>query len=295
MRIIRVRSYRFGCVGAGAVGGATVLPKLRAKLDINRLVLLGALGTAAAMACLGAVHSQLVAAAAALLAGASWITVLSSLQVSAQTALPNWVRARGLSLFLMAFFGAMSGGAVLWGLIAENLGVAAALLISSGGLALAAVVTLRIRLVRSDGSEHAPSLHWPAPPIVTPEDADAGPVMVTVDYRVEPARAAEFHRLIAQLRHSRLRDGAFAWSLSRPLEEGGILRETFMLHSWLDHVRQHERVTESDQRLQEQIQRLLQSGEAPLVRHHLPATTSALAGEPTITGLRSGEPQTSTD
>jgi hypothetical protein len=68
-----------------------------------------------------------------------------------------------------------------------------------------------------------------------------------------------------------------------------------MLHSWLDHVRQHERVTESDQRLQEQIQRLLQSGEAPLVRHHLPATTSALAGEPTITGLRSGEPQTSTD
>ncbi len=75
------------------MGGATVLPKLRAKLDINRLVLLGALGTAAAMACLGAVHSQLVAAAAALLAGASWITVLSSFQVSAQTALPNWARA----------------------------------------------------------------------------------------------------------------------------------------------------------------------------------------------------------
>ncbi len=49
--------------GAGAVGGATVLPKLRAKLDINRLVLLGALGTAAAMACLGAAHSQLVALA----------------------------------------------------------------------------------------------------------------------------------------------------------------------------------------------------------------------------------------
>ena len=184
----------------------------------------------------------------------------------------NWVRARGLSLFLMAFFGAMSGGAVLWGLIAENLGVAAALLISSGGLALASAVTDRIRLVRSDGSEHAPSLHWPAPPIVTPEDADAGPVMVTVDYRVVPERAAEFHRLIAQLRHSRLRDGAFTWCLFRPLEEDGILREAFMLHSWLDHVRQHERVTESDRRLQEQIQRLLQPGEAPLVRHHLPAT-----------------------
>ncbi len=84
--------------GAGAVGGATVLPKLRAKLDINRLVLLGALGTAAAMACLGAVHSQLVAAATALLAGASWITVLSSFQVSAQTALPNWARARAVAV-----------------------------------------------------------------------------------------------------------------------------------------------------------------------------------------------------
>lgn len=93
------------------------------------------------------------------------------------------------------------------------------------------------------------------------------------DYRIDPAKAAEFHRLITALRRSRLRDGAYAWHLYRPLEEEGVLRETFLLHSWLDHLRQHERVTEAERRLQEEIRALLPPGELPVARHHLPAST----------------------
>lgn len=257
-----------GCVGAGAVGGALLLPRLRARIEINRLVLLGGLGTAAAMAVLALVPSTAAAAAAAALAGASWIACLSSFQVAAQAALPNWVRARGLSLFLTAFFGAMTGGALLWGLVATRAGVPAALLLAAGGLAAAAVLSLRVRLAPG-GADLSPSLHWPAPPPVPPELGDRGPVMVTVDYAVPDAARAAFAPLIARLRESRLRDGGHGWRLTEALERPGVLTESFLVASWLDHLRQHERVTAEEQSVQQAIADLL--GAAPAVRHHLPA------------------------
>ena len=260
-----------GCVGLGAVGGAVALPKLRRHLEVNRLVLLGSLGTAAAIAIMASLPHPVAAAAAALVAGSSWIAVLSSFNVSAQTALPNWVRARGLSLFLTAFFGAMSAGALLWGLVAEQLGVAPALLIAAAAMAIVAPLALRIRLEPGDGSLHTASLHWPAAPVLPDDGTDEGPVMVTVDYRVDPERRAAFDRLMRRLRESRLRDGAYSWQLFRPLEEDGVLREAFMLASWQDHLHQHERVTEAERILQAEIKQQLLPGCEPVVRHHVPA------------------------
>ncbi len=167
----------------------------------------------------------------------------------------------------------MSGGALLWGLVAEQLGVAPALLIAAGAMAIVAPLALRIRLEPGDGSLHTASLHWPAPPVVPEEDADAGPVMVTVDYRVDPDKRATFDQLIRQLRESRLRDGAYSWQLYQPLEEEGLLREAFMLQSWQDHLRQHERVTEAERQLQAEIRALMVEGTSPVVRHHLPASS----------------------
>ena len=260
-----------GCVGVGAVGGAVALPKLRRHLEINRLVLLGSLGTAAAIAIMALIPHPVAAAAAALVAGSSWIAVLSSFNVSAQTGLPNWVRARGLSLFLTAFFGAMSGGALLWGLLAEELGVATTLLVAAAAMAVVAPLALRIRLAAGDGSQHAASLHWPAAPIVPEDVSQTGPVMVTVDYCVDPAKRATFDQLMRRLRESRLRDGAYSWQLYQPLEEEGLLREAFMLGSWQDHLHQHERVTEAERILQAEIRQQLLPGGDPVVRHHLPA------------------------
>jgi MFS family permease len=261
-----------GSVGAGAVLGAILLPQLRARIAINQLILLGGLGTAVAMAGLAVVPSAPVAAAAAALAGASWIACLSSFQVAAQAALPNWVRARGLSLFLTAFFGAMAGGSVLWGLLATRVGVPVALLTAAAGLALAALVSARIRLAPG-GADHAPSLHWPAPPIVAPEQGDLGPVMVTADYVVPAEARLAFAPLIARLRESRLRDGGYSWQLTEALEEPGVLRESFLVASWRDHLRQHERVTGAEQEIQQQIADLL--ARPALIRHHLPATPAA--------------------
>ena len=55
--------------------------------------------------------------------GIAWITVLSSLQVAAQMALPNWVRSRGLAVFMTVFMGSMAGGSLLWGVVARMAGI----------------------------------------------------------------------------------------------------------------------------------------------------------------------------
>ena len=257
-----------GCVGAGAVGGAALLPLLRARLGPDEVVMVGGLGTAASMVGFALAPAPWAAVPAALLAGASWIASLSSFQVSAQASLPNWVRARGLSLFLTAFFGAMTGGAILWGLVAEAVGVASTLLIAAAALAVTAVLTRTIRLTKG-GVDRSPSLHWPATPPVPPLAGDAGPVMVTVDYKVTADQRETFHALINDLRTSRLRDGGYNWRLMQPLEEQDIVREVFFTASWLDHLRQHERVTEAEAKLQEAIRQTVNA--PPYVQHYLPA------------------------
>lgn len=87
-----------GCVGAGAVTGALILPKIKSRLDANRIVAAGTAGTALALTIFAAIPDAAAAGLASTLAGASWIAVLSSLHVSAQTALPDWVRARAFGL-----------------------------------------------------------------------------------------------------------------------------------------------------------------------------------------------------
>lgn len=259
-----------GCVGGGALLSAALLPRLRQAVEINQLVLAGAIATGAAVALTATIPLAPVAATAAVLAGASWIAVLSSIQIAAQTALPQWVRARGLSLYLTTFFGTMTLGSVVWGSLGQWLGIMPALLLAAAGLLVAAFTTSRIRLSPGDGSEHMPSLHWPAPPVLPTDAEDAGPVLVTIDYHVRPESKDEFLLLMRQRRETRLRDGAYDWRLLRLLEEDGLLREAFSVHSWTDHLRQHERVTEAERQLQARIARLLQDDGSPLVRHCLP-------------------------
>ncbi|MEM6974116.1 MAG: MFS transporter [Pseudomonadota bacterium] len=257
-----------GAVGAGAVIGALALAWLRRQLEPGSLVLVGTLGTAIAMAAMAGFAVETVAIVVGLIAGASWITVLSSLQVAAQAALPNWVRARGLSLYLMAFFGAMSGGAVFWGLVAEEIGVAATLLVAAMTLAVVGFAATRIQIVAGDELATVASLHWPAPPIVESGAAADGPVLVTLDYHVAEVNITPFRALMAQLGAARRRDGGYGWHLFRIVEEDGLYREAFMVASWAEHLRQHERVTEAERRLQAEIIALIE-GERPRVRHHL--------------------------
>src|SRR5215472_16676517 len=124
-------------IGAGAVGGAFFLPSTRARMGADGVVMLGEAGTAAALVLFGLAHQPWVAALACLLAGISWIAVLASLNVSAQTVLPDWVRGRGLAVYVTVFFGTLTIGSALWGLTAEHLGLPAAHYLAGGGALIA--------------------------------------------------------------------------------------------------------------------------------------------------------------
>src|SRR5262249_51672583 len=157
-----------GMIGAGAVGGAFALAWLNAKLGADRLVAAGTCGTALSLVrvCLGAgVFTRVLASR---IAGVSWIAVLSSLNISAQVALPEWARGRGLALFVTTFFGALTLGSAVWGQVAGMAGLPAAHFLAAAGALLAIALTWRWKLRTGAGIDLTPSMHWPAP-VVTHE------------------------------------------------------------------------------------------------------------------------------
>ena len=268
-----------GAVGAGAVGGAIVLPRLKAALGPDRTVAAGTAGTAAVLVALAAVPSQGFAVAACVLAGASWIAVLSSLHVSAQTALPDWVWARGLSVFLMVFFGFMALGSVVWGQVATWVRIPAALTIAAAGAIFGIAVSRKARLNQGEALDLAPSMHWPEP--VAPKDIepDRGPVMVTIEYRIDSADMEAFLAAIGRFSRQRRRDGAYHWGILEDAAEPGRWVEYFLVDSWLEHLRQHERVTGADRAAQDALNAFHRGDGPPAVTHLIAPAAAPLSTE----------------
>ncbi len=259
-----------GAIGAGAVAGAFALPWLKKKLGADRLMAAGTLGTSVALVLYGLAREPTGALAASILAGVSWIAVLSTLNVSAQVALPDWVRGRGLAIFVTVFFGTMTLGSAAWGELAGIAGLPATHLIASAGALAAIPVTWRWKLQTGAAIDLTPSMHWPAPLTAQSLDYDRGPVLVTVEYRVNPRDREAFLEALARLGRERRRDGAFSWDVFEDAAAEGQFIEIFLLDSWLEHLRQHERVTKSDRLAQEAVQQFHLTG-APKVTHFVAA------------------------
>jgi len=257
-----------GVIGVGAVGGAVFLPWLKSKFGPDRLMAAGTLGQALAMLLYGVAREPVAALAASLIAGASWIAALATLSVSAQVALPDWVRGRGLALYTTVFFGCLTLGSMVWGEVAARLGLPAAHYLAAAGAIAAIPATWRWKLQTGTGVDLTPSMHWPAPITALPIEQDRGPVLVTVEYRIRPADRAAFLEAIAKLEHGRRRDGAYRWGLFEDAAEEGRMVETFLVESWIEHLRQHERVTNADRIVQEAVQRFSLAG-APKVTHYI--------------------------
>src|SRR5438094_2356220 len=151
------------CIGLGAVTGAMLLPRLRAKLSRDALVAAASALYALATLALAHVHDVALLAVAMLATGIAWISILSALQVTAQMTLPPWVRARGLAAFVVVFMGGMALGSILWGQVATLIGIPAALTTAAVGMALAIVLTWRFRLGVHRVLDFTPSMDWPLP------------------------------------------------------------------------------------------------------------------------------------
>jgi quinol monooxygenase YgiN len=255
-----------GAIGASAVGGAFALPWLNNRLGPDGMAVAGTLGTAAATGLFGLAHDAPTAVLASLIAGVSWMTMLSSLNVSAQIALAEWVRGRGLAVYVTVMFGALSLGSALWGQAAASLGLGPAHFIAAAGCVITIPLLRRWKLQTATGLDLSPSLHWPAPITTGDVSDDRGPVLVTVTFRIEPANREPFLEAMEKVSHERRRDGAYDWGLFEDPSEPGRYVETFLSDSWLDHLRQHQRVTKADQAMEAEARRF-QIGDGPETAH----------------------------
>jgi MFS family permease len=254
-------------IGVGAVVGAFTLPRIRARLSRDALVRSATVIYAIAMIVLATQHMLVLLIPAMLLTGFAWIAVLSSLQVSAQTSVPAWVRARALSVYLVTFAAGISGGAVLWGYIAGHFSVALALIVAAVGALAAIVVTWRHTLGGQNAVDHAAPVSWPTPDTRGEIEPDRGPVMVTVEYRVAAENAAAFTLASQKLRRIRLRDGAVYWGMFEDAAVPGRYVESFLVESWVEHMRQHRRATVADEEITNQVRAYHVGPESPFVSH----------------------------
>lgn len=259
----------FGCLGAGAVAGALVLPGLRRRFSMDGLSIVATAIFAAATAALTQVRQFGYLCAVLCVGGIAWITLVASFNIATQTAVPSWVRARALAMYLLVFQGSMAVGGVLWGMVAQHAGMTVALLAAATGLVLGLAGARRYRLMPGQESELRPSPHWPEPNVVIEPDPDDGPVLVTVEYRIDPKQARDFAGAMQSVRRQRLRDGAFRSGLYRDPGDPGRYLETFVVESWAEHLRQHERVTVGDRIAEERARAFHRGARPPVTSHYI--------------------------
>jgi MFS family permease len=259
-----------GALGVGSVTGALLLRPLRARFGSNQLLAGSAAGYAAGVLACALLRSWVPVALLLLLAGLGWLVSLSTLNTTFQLALPAWVRARALAVYLMVFMGGQGIGALLWGLVAGGIGTPATLTAASV-LLLAGVATLPWLPIHTktgtlDRSVAAP---FAEPALGTDPDPSAGPVLVEVSYRVAPENEAAFREAMDALGVSRRRTGATQWDLFRDAADPTSYVETFLVPSWGEHMRQHhDRTTGYDAELFTAATRLADG--QPAARHLLP-------------------------
>ena len=246
-----------GMIGLGSIAGSLALNWLKERLGPDRLATVATIGTIGALVMYAAAQALSLALAASLVAGAAWTIMMTTLFVSAQVALPDWVRGRGMAILLTAYFGAMTLGSATWGKVASVWGLPATLYAAAAGAFVGMVVTWRFRLQSAAGLDLTPAMHWRDRTFVQPVDDDQGPVLVTVEYRIDPADRPPFLAAMQEIGFERKRDGAFAWNVFADAGEVGRIVEVFLIQSLLELKHLRARVTKADQIVEAEAHKFL--------------------------------------
>jgi len=258
-----------GSLGAGAVTMGLMLTRIRNRFPGDIVLITGTCGAATTLLALAYVRIPMLLCLTLFVGGASWISCLSTLQVAAQLALPVWVRARGLAVFLAFFMGSMAAGSALWGSIASATSTSTALLSAMTLGLLALGLTVGMKLHRDEHEGLLPAEPIPDPNVALPVEQARGPVKVSIRYEIAPSQASEFTAAMRDVRRMRLRNGAVAWGLYQDAESPEVFLETFLEESWLDHLRQHERQTIEDREFSRVAAAFHIGSEPPRVMHFI--------------------------
>lgn len=258
-------------MGAGAIVSTAFLPQLRRAFPRDTLVLGGASVQSLAMVVMALTTHSGVGVLAMLFAGAAWITTANTLSTSAQMGLPDWVRARGMSMYQMAIMGASALGAAVWGQVATLANVQTSLIIAAGTGLLAMALTNRFMPGQGMVEDLTPSKAFNIPQ--ADEPPHQGNVMIMVEYRIDPARTTEFRTLMIEGRRSRLSHGALSWELLHDINDPGRFVEMIVDESWNDHLRRFDRVTTADVALRDRKLGFHIGESPPVVTRSLMETT----------------------
>jgi MFS family permease len=231
-------------MGAGAIVTTTALPRLRQELPSNQLVLAGTLLQSLTTLVMAFAPNVYVAVPTMMLAGMAWLCAANTLSVSAQMTLPDWVRARGMSMYQMAIMGGSALGAAIWGQLATAASLTTCLVVAALTGAIAMLVATRKLADHGLEEDLTPSREFKVPVAQTPPRA--GHVVATIEYLIDPARAAAFVELMQDSRRSRLRQGALGWELLHDMGEPGRYIEQIIDESWTEHLRRFDRITAAD-------------------------------------------------
>lgn len=249
-------------MGSGAILAALSIVRIRSLMPLQQLLLTGTALQATAMVAVAYAPNIYVAAPGMFFAGMAWITVANSLTVAAQMGLPDWVRARGMSIYQMALMGSTAAGAAVWGQVATWTGIHHSLAIAAVTSVVLMALAQRWVVDRGIEEDLTPSHVFKAPHAEVPPRT--GRIQVNIEYRIDPARSAEFLQLMQESRRSRISHGARDWQLLLDLYDPGRIVEQITDESWTEHLRRFDRVTAADVQLRDR-KLAFHIGEAPPV------------------------------
>ena len=267
-----------GCLGVGALLSAAVLPALRTRFSVNTMLGIGTLLFAAAPDS-PSLRQVMLLWPMMILGGFAWIMVMSSLNVAALTSASSWVQARSIAIYMLVFQGGMALASAAWGGMSARLGNPVALCTAAAGLVLGLVVTQRWR-VSAVAADLSSSAHWTDPAVVRAPEADQGPVLIVIEYLIDPEKAEAFVDAMQTVLLQRRRDGALRAGLWRDPADPRRFVETFVTESWVEHLRQHMRVTVADREAQDAANAFHVGDQPPIVSHFVAERIAARTHKP---------------
>jgi MFS family permease len=267
-----------GSLGIGAVCAAGTLPRVRLRFSADQIIAAGTVYSVVTLVVLARVHRPAIIIPVLMAAGYCWTSSMASINTSVQITAPAWVQARSLGAYMMSYQGGLALGSVVWGTIAQRTGASISLLCAAAGCAVTFPLVRRFQVLRGGVPDTTPHKWKRSVPELAPfpegeaeegNPSEAGPVRISIYYRVPLENYGEFTRAIHQLRGVRMRDGSLRWGIYRDATDPERLNETFIMESWLDYLRSRERHTAADERIREKVWALHQDAEPPRISYQL--------------------------
>jgi len=272
--------FMLGSLGTGAiVGGTLILPYLREKISTEWHFFGATILFATVMILLASSRDFIFLLGVMFAGGIAWIIVMASLNVSMFKATPKWVGARSLATYMTIFQGGLAAGSVIWGSTAATLDVRTALIIAAIGLGLGLLTGLKFKLisdVQSKSIKMSASMYWSSPTMLFEPSLEEGPVLVKIEYKIDKEKQQQhtnenilddFLIAIKELSKIRKRDGAIHWGVYRDVTDPNTYVESFVVESWAEHLRQHERLTAADIEIQNKVRSFHIGDKPPVVSH----------------------------